>query len=195
MPTSQEVDYDTAHTITCTAGGMPPPVQTIKKPDGSKVGSPYTIESFTENDVGQYFCIATNPANGEVATQSAIYSLPDLYVSVAPTAASIEKSSTSVHSFNCSVGGIPTYETIKWFHKNPCSEEETEILGTESGFSLSNPEVLTVIPKLVVNFLSGDYICEVERYSLKYRGSASLTVTSLTDSVTINPNLTVSFEC
>ena len=189
-----EVSYNTAHTITCTAGGMPTPVQTIKKPDGSKVSSPYTIISFTENEVGNYLCIATSPANGEVAIQLAKYSLPLLYVSVAPTTVSIDKSSTTVHSFTCSILGIPTYETVKWFHRNPCSEEKIEILGTEFGFSLTNPEVLAVTPNEVVDFLSGDYICEVERYSVKYSGSASLTVTSSTDSVTINSPLAVSYN-
>ena len=171
---------------------MPAPVQTIKKPNGDKVTSPYTITSLDENDVGLYLCIATSPANGEVALQSATYSLPDLTVSVAPSTASIDRSSTSVHSFTCTVLGTPSYQTIKWFHRNPCSEEEVEILGTETGFSLSNNEVLDFIPSQVVDFFSGDYICEVERYSVKYRGSASLTLTSLTDSVTISSPLAVS---
>ncbi|KAI6653367.1 Tyrosine-protein phosphatase non-receptor type 7-like [Oopsacas minuta] len=192
-PASQDVVYNTAHTISCLSSGIPTSVNFITTPQENKVSSPYVITSFNEGNVGLYRCVAVNPANGELAVQSATYSLTPLSVAVTPAATIVDISSSSSITLTCSVSGSPTYTSLNWYHKNPCSEETVQISGTESGLSIS-PSTLTIIPTYVTNFLPGEYICVAERYSIEFSGSAVLTVTSLTDTVTIDPPIST-YNC
>lgn len=190
-PVSKEVIYNSVLPISCIAAGMPAPTQSIILPNGNKVPSPYTITLFNENDVGTYSCVATSPLNGEVAVESATYTLTVLNVEVTPSTASVEKTSTNDLVFTCDVTGSPTFSTLKWYHQNLCSDKLTEIMNADQGYVITS-NTLTITPNTVTRFLPGLYICFVERFSSNYSGSASL---SLISGNTVDVSLSADYDC
>ena len=104
-PISQDVIYNEEHIVTCESSGLPPPTVFIRTPDATKVPSPHTITSFTEVDVGLYQCVAVSPANGDVAVQSAVYSLEPLTVDVTPSVSTVDITSSDVVTLTCNVQG------------------------------------------------------------------------------------------
>ena len=87
--------------------------------------------------------------------------------------------------------GTPTYSSITWYHKNLCSEEIVPISGV-AGFTQSLNK-LSIIPTSVNTFLPGIYICGVARFSVEYIGTASITVSSVTDTISFDLALSVSY--